>query len=290
MHRAQAILILLLTCWLLPAAEFSGESALEFTRDVVAFGPRPPGSEAHRQLQDYIRTRLKQWGCEVSEDAFIAQTPSGRIAMNNIVARFPGVSGRAIVFSGHYDTKLLPRIRFLGANDAGSSTGLLLEMARALAGRKRKHDLYLVWFDGEESFGQWSDTDGIYGSRHLARRWQADGMLARVMALVNIDMTGDKDLGILREYYSTPSLIRRIWQAAADLGYRRHFLDTAGAIEDDHVPFLRLGVTAADLIDFDYGPRNSYWHTEQDTMDKLSAESFEVVGKVLLELLRRLEQ
>ncbi len=287
---ATALLVLALACAALPAAEFSGESALRLTAGAVALGPRPPGSPAHHRLQDYIRSRLKQWRCEVIDDAFLARTPRGPVHMNNIIARFPGSSGRAIVFSGHYDTKWLPRIRFLGANDGGSSTGLLLELARVLAGRKRKHDLYLVWFDGEEAFGPWSDTDGIYGSRHLARRWADDGTLGRITALVNVDMIGDRDLKILREYYSTPSLLRRIWQVAADLGYRRHFLDSTGAVEDDHVPFLRLGVTAANLIDFNYGPKNSYWHTEQDTMDKLSPASFEVVGKVLLELLRRLEQ
>jgi Zn-dependent M28 family amino/carboxypeptidase len=194
-----------------------------------------------------------------------------------------------VVISGHYETKVLPGIHFVGANDGGASAGFLLEMARVLAGRKLKHDVYLVWFDGEESFGVWSERDGIYGSRHLAERWSAEGTLGRIKALINVDMIGDKDLGILKEMNSSAGLQRLVWQAAADLGLGRFFLNLGGAVEDDHVPFLRRGVQAVNLIDFDYGPNNSYWHTEKDTLDKLSAESFQVVGTVLLEVLRRLE-
>ena len=271
-------------------AALSGESALEFTRQVVEIGPRAPGTEGHRRVQAFILAQLKQWDCEVIEDAFTAATPNGKIGMKNIIARFPGSSGKAVVISGHYDTKWLPDIRFVGANDAGSSTGLLLELARVLSGQKRKHDVYLVWFDGEESFGPWSETDGAYGSRHLAERWDREGFLPKIVALINLDMVGDQDLGIRQDYYSTRSLLRLIWQAAAALGYERHFLNEPGAVDDDHVPFLKRGVTAVDLIDFDFGPNNSYWHTEQDTMDKLSAGSLAVVGNVVLEVIRRLEE
>ncbi len=119
--------------------------------------------------------------------------------MKNIIARFPGKSGRAVAFTGHYDTKLFRGFRFVGANDGGASTGFLLEMARALAGKPRKNDVYLVWFDGEEAFGEWSSTDGIYGSRHLAGKWAADGTARRLKALINVDMIGDKDLEIPQE-------------------------------------------------------------------------------------------
>lgn len=289
MHCSKAFLTLLVLSFSLPAAELSGTSALEFTGKAVSFGPRPPGSAANRRLQAYIRSQLKLRACEVLEDRFTAQTPVGPIRMNNIIARFAGTSGRAVVFSGHYDTKLMPEIHFEGANDAGSSTGLLLELARVLAGKKRTHDVYLVWFDGEESLREWSDTDGIHGSRHVARRWAADGTLKRIIALINVDMIGDKDLGILKEYYSDSSLLARVWKAAGDLGFGRYFLAAGGGVIDDHVPFVRLGVPAVNLIDFHYGTDNGYWHTTEDTMDKLSAHSLEVVGNVLLEVLRRLE-
>lgn len=272
------------------AAGFSGASALQYTARVVAFGPRPPGSEAHRKLQTYILSELRRFGCQVEQDAFTARTPLGPLPMKNIIARFPGASGRAVAITGHYDTKFMPGRMFVGANDGGSSTGFLLEMARILSARPRRHDVYLVWFDGEEALVQWSDSDSLYGSRHLARRWSADGTLRRLIALINVDMIADRDLGLVREAFSTPWLRERIWEIAAELGYGRHFLNEVIEIEDDHMPFLRAGVAAVNLIDFDYGPGHSWWHTEEDTLDKLSARSFQVVGDVLVELLRRLER
>ncbi len=272
------------------ASDFSGTSALKFTAKVVSFGPRPPGSPAIHQLQNYLLSELKQYGCQTTEDSFTAQTPQGPVGMKNIIARFPGKSGRAVAFTGHYDTKILPGIKFVGANDGGSSTGLLLELARALAGKPRKDDVYLVWFDGEEAFREWSATDSLYGSRHLASKWSADGTLIRLKALINVDMIGDRHLDILQEMYSSSDLRRLVWQAAQSLGYGRYFTSMRSSVEDDHVPFLRLGAPALDLIDFDYGPSQSWWHTDQDTMDKLSAQSFQIVGDVLLETLRRLER
>lgn len=272
------------------ASSFSGASALEYTRRAVSFGPRPAGSEELRRLRAYIVSELKPRRCEVIRDTFTASTPLGPIAMENVIARFPGSSGRAVAVTGHYDTKSIPGTYFVGANDGGSSTGFLLEMARVLSARPRRDEILLVWFDGEESIGHWSETDGVYGSRRLAGKWAADGTLARLKALINVDMIGDRDLGILSELNSSASLRKLIWQAAADLGLGRYFLDLPGAIEDDHMPFVRRGVNAIDLIDFDYGPENSYWHTEKDTMDKLSAGSFQSVGTVVLEALRRLER
>ena len=288
MQRAKTILILLLLATLAPAAEFSGAAALAFTRKVVAFGPRVPDSAASRRLRRYIQTELRRAGCTVSTDAFTASTPLGKVRMVNLIGRVPGRTDRIVVVSGHYDTKYLPRIRFVGANDGGSSTGFLLELAHALAGTHSRQEIRLVFFDGEEAYKKWSATDGTYGSRHLARKWAADGTTARIQALINVDMIGDADLGLLRDYFSTPSLLHLIWNTAADLGYGKYFLQRQGAVEDDHIPFLRQGVTAADLIDLDYGPNNSYWHTAADTLDKLDAHSFEVVGKVVMEVLRRL--
>jgi len=289
MHRATAVLIAFLAVAAC-AQDFRGASALEFTRRAVAFGPRPAGSPAMKRQQQWILSELKKCKCQVIQDDFTAQAPQGPVAMKNIIARFPGSSGRIIVLSGHYDTKLMPGVRFVGANDGGSSTGLLLELARVLSGAPRKDDVYLVWFDGEEAFVEWSETDSLYGSRHLASRWRADGTLGRIRALINADMIGDKDLGILNEHNSSMSLRRLVWQTAAEIGYRKHFLTEPLAIEDDHMPFVRLGVNALDLIDYEYGPGHSYWHTAGDTMDKLSAGSLEAVGKVLLEVVRRLEQ
>jgi Zn-dependent M28 family amino/carboxypeptidase len=210
--------------------------------------------------------------------------------MANIIARFPGKPGaHALAVTGHYDTKRF-NFPFVGANDAGSSTGFLLEMARALKGQTMKHDVYLVWFDGEEAFREWSETDSLYGSRHLAEKWYRDGTLARMKALINVDMIGDKDLVLEDEQFSSAALRAIIWQAARELGYGRYFGNRQYPVEDDHAPFLRRGVRAADLIDFNYGPDNSWWHTPADTMDKLSPASFEAVGRTVLETLRRLDR
>jgi len=268
---------------------FSGRAALEFTRNAVSFGPRPSGSAAARRLRAYIRAELALCRCQVEEDAFTAETPSGPVPMTNLIARFGGASGRIVVITGHYDTKSMPGVHFVGANDGGSSTGFLLELAQALARLPHRNQIALVWFDGEEAFRQWSQTDGTYGSRHLAQKWAADGTLARIRALINVDMIGDRDLGIRNDSYSSATLRRLIWNSAAELGLGRYFLTAPSAILDDHMPFVSAGVNAADLIDFDYGPDNSYWHTSRDTMDKLSADSLRVVGTVVLEAIQRLE-
>lgn len=268
------------------AADFSGPSAFKYTQAAVAFGPRPSGSAANRQLQAYIRTQLRQWKCELIEDPFIARTPKGDVPMTNIIAKFPGRSGRAIAVTGHFDTKLFPGRKFVGANDGGSSTGLLLELARDLSGAPRVDDVYVVFFDGEEAVNDWTETDSVYGSRHLAYKWKADGTLARIKGLINVDMIGDKNLGVLIEENSTYSLRKLVWNTAAELGYKAYFLDTGEKVEDDHMPFLKLGVPSLDIIDFDYDP----WHKDSDTMDKLSPKSLEIVGTVVLESVKRLER
>jgi Zn-dependent M28 family amino/carboxypeptidase len=285
MHRRQAILILL--ALRVAAADFSGESAFELTRKAVSFGPRPSNSPAMAKQQAWMFAALKATGAKIEQDRFSPMTPLGLTPMMNLIARFHGASGRVIVVSGHYDTKILPG--FVGANDGGSSTGLLLEMARALAGAKRRDDVWLVFFDGEEAVERWSDNDGTYGSRHLAAKWAREGPLGKIRALINVDMIGDRDLGILEEASSSAELRALVRASARALGFERHFLRDRSFIDDDHAPFLRLGVRAIDLIDFDYGPGHAWWHTPADTMDKLAPRSFEVVGKTVLEAIRRLE-
>jgi hypothetical protein len=175
MHRQKTFLIGIIA--LIGAAaqahEFSGARAMDYERKIVAFGPRPPGSAALRNLRAYIVGELKLRGCEVIQDAFTARTPGGPVAMVNIIARFPGKSRQLVALTGHYDTKKMAGVRFVGADDGGSSTAFLLEMAETLQGMPHNDDIDLVWFDGEEAFGQWSDTDSVYG-RALVRRWHAE--------------------------------------------------------------------------------------------------------------------
>ena len=204
--------------------------------------------------------------------------------MANVVAMVPGRRRDVIMLGGHYDTKAFKEFRFVGANDGGSSSALLLELARALAAAPREYTYWLVWFDGEEARVAWTAADSLYGSRHLAAELQHAGRLPRAMVLV--DMIGDRDLGILRDTYSTRWLREIVWATAARLGHGRHFLGTEMGVEDDHAPFLRAGVPALLLIDFDYPP----WHTADDTLDKVSARSLAVVGDVVLEALPSIEQ
>lgn len=271
------------------SATFSGTAALADTRRAVSFGERPSGSEANSHQRDWIVSRLKPLGGQLSLDSFTGQTPAGPVPMVNVILKFPGTSGKAVAITGHYDTKRIPMVHFVGANDAGSSTGFLIEFARAAASMKHPDDLYIVFFDGEEALVNWTETDSRYGSRHLAAKWAADGTLARLKALINIDMIGDKDLDIADDENSSEALREDVWRIAAKLGDAKYFRHDPTAIDDDHKPFADSGVNVIDIIDLDYGPNGSYWHTAQDTMDKLSAHSFQVVGDVVLNLVNELE-
>ncbi len=287
----------------------AGRRALEWTRKVVELGPRPPGSRAHQQQKQLItrtvRPLVEAVGGSLHFLNFTAETPKGPVPMSNIIARFPGTSERAIVVSGHYDTYHRDGLRFVGANDGGSSTGFLLALAELLADdeaespsepknksapRKRRNSIWLVFFDGEESFVRWSNADSTYGSRKLAATWVQDGTAARIQALINVDMIGDRDLRILPEGGSTSWLRQLIWRAAARLGHGAMFPSRPlRYVADDHIPFVEAGIPAADLIDFRYGPANRYWHTEEDTLDKLSAQSFAIVMHVVVQTLAELE-
>ena len=251
----------------------------------------PRGSEAIGHLRDWIASQLKPLGGQLSIDSFTAQTPVGSVPMVNIILKFPGTSSKAVVITGHYDTKRIPMVHFVGANDAGSSTGFLIELARAISTMKHPDDIYVVFFDGEEAMRtDWTEADSRYGSRHLVAKWGADGTLPRIKALINVDMIGDRDLDIANDENSSQSLRTTVWQIAANLGYGKFFRQDAGGIDDDHKPFVDAGVNAIDIIDLNYGPSGSYWHTANDTMDKLSAHSFQVVGDVVLQLVKELEK
>jgi glutaminyl-peptide cyclotransferase len=288
MYCTKSLILAVATGVSLWSADYSGVRALELTRKAVGFGERPSGSVANTQTQKWIVSELKKLRCAVSFDEFSADTPAGPLPMKNIMASFPGTSGRMILVSGHYDTKVMKG--FVGANDGGSSTGFLLELAHVLNRAPRKHTVVIVFFDGEEAIHDWTATDSVYGSRHLAAKWEADGTLRKINALINVDMIGDAQLDILRNPTGSQTLTRLIWEIAAAKGYGTSFQDPGLGVEDDHVPFLNFGVNAVDLIDFNYGPGNSYWHTPADTMDKLAPRSFQVVGEVVLETIRKLEQ
>ena len=264
--------------------KFDGAAALKHIERLVAIGPRVAGTPGGVKAREYIVSEARKInGAQVQVRPFEADTPDGLMSMANVVAVLPGARPDVIMLAGHYDTKLFREFRFVGANDGGSSAALLLELGRRLASVQRRYTYWLVWFDGEEARGTWTATDSLYGSRQMAGELARAGRLPRAMILV--DMIGDRDLSINREAHSAQWLTDIIWDAGARLGYGRHFKRELMPVEDDHVPFLKLGVPAALLIDFNYPP----WHTAEDTVDKVSAQSLAVVGEVLLEALPSVE-
>jgi hypothetical protein len=270
---------------------FNASRAMQYVKEMVAFGPRPIGSENHRKVESYILSHLK--GDEVERDDLEITASEGRFPVHNILAKFPGARDGIIVIASHYDTNWpLRNIDYVGANDGGSSSGLLLEIANQLRGKKRDgYSVWLLWDDGEESMRlPWYDPESLYGVRHLAQKWQDDGTLKKIKAFILEDMIGDADLNIDHDTSSTPWLSDLVQQAAIRLGYQSHFFGREFPVEDDHKPFLDRGVPSVDLIDLNYGYNNVFWHSPQDTVDKLSVKSLAIVGAVTLETVRLIDQ
>jgi hypothetical protein len=258
--------------------EFSGETALAHVQAMVDLGPRPSGSEAIEKTRIYLTKQLELSGWKVTRQAFTDTTPRGTVEFVNLIATF-GAADHAPVFlaCSHYDTKTFDTARFVGANDAGSSTGLLLELARVLSLRADlAQKMTLVFFDGEEAYEAFSDTDGLYGSRYFAKQLSAQDKTKQYRGGMVFDMVGDRSLTITLPPDSPAEMARDIFAAAEALNLRKHFTYFDSEIVDDHTPLNAIGIPTIDLIDFDFPA----WHTPEDTMDKLSAESLRTVGAV----------
>jgi Zn-dependent M28 family amino/carboxypeptidase len=269
---------------------FNGGRAFRDLQHLVSYGPRPVGSRALEASRVWIIGQLENAGCKVVEDRFVGDTPNGDIPMVNLIAEIPGKEPRHIIMiAGHYDTKLENSFRFVGANDGGSSAAFLLEMARELAHTQHKLTYWIVFFDGEEALRNWSETDSLYGSRHFVAKMTADGELSRTQAMILVDMIGDAHLDIHWDQNSTAWLNKLVFGLADRLGYSKYFLRQPVAISDDHIPFVSAGVSAVDLIDLDYGPDNSYWHSARDTVEHCSPSSLTIVGRVVKATLSKLE-
>jgi Zn-dependent M28 family amino/carboxypeptidase len=269
---------------------FNGGKAYEYAHQFAAIGPRWPTSPGHVKAEEFLRSHFKN--DQLEEDAFTANTPIGTVNMRNFIVRFPGKRDGAIVLATHYETNYyLKNINFVGANDGAATTGLLLAIADQLRGKKLDgYSVWLVFFDGEEAIRSWSASDSTYGSRHLAAKWGGDGTLSRIKAFILTDMIGDKDLDIQRETRSADWLVALVRQAAKKFGYEHYFFKTDMPVEDDHLAFASRGVPSIDLIDLNYGPNNSYHHTAQDTIDKISAHSLAIDGDVIMESIRLIDQ
>jgi len=253
-------------------------ATMRHAEKIVSFGPHPPGSDAQRKVGDYIAGELRSRGVQVELQEFEAVTPIGRLPMRNIWGILPGQRPGVIVLASHYDSKYFADFRFVGANDGGSSSAIVLELARVLAAHNPSgHTVWFVFFDGEEAIQEWTDLDSLYGSREFARRLKAHGRTGEIAAFVLLDLVGEKDLSFRREAQSTPWLVDVIWQTAAKLGYGEKFTEGEMATMDDHIPFREQGVPVVDVIDLNY----EYWHTKDDTIDKLSSENMRMVGQVV---------
>jgi hypothetical protein len=283
---------------------FEGERAFNHVKAQVEIGPRPAGSPAIEKTREYIVRELKSYGLNPTLEEFTEKTPRGGVKFKNVIAELPGESSDVVIIASHYDTKPFKEFTFVGANDGGSSTGALLEIARVMAaenqrpGQKRKFTYWFVFFDGEEAFcREWGEclngNDHTYGSRRMVERLKKEKQLGRLKAMILLDMIGDKDLTIPREEGSSQWLVETIWGTAQELGYSKEFPGRPSSVgDDDHLPFLRAGVPAVDIIDFEYGSspeENDYWHTKEDTLDKISARSLKIIGDVVLLSLPKIE-
>lgn len=268
------------------APNFDSRRAWNDLRELVSLGPRPAGSPAVEQTRQYIKSQLAPLNIAVREQAWDDSTPAGPVHMVNLIATIPGASRDRIVVAGHFDTKRYREFRFVGANDGGSSTAFLIELARVLRSRKNALTIELLFLDGEEAVGEWQGTDHTYGSRHYVDAAKRDGSLASLKALLLVDMIADRDLRIRRDLNSTAWLTDIVWNAARAQKLANHFSNERTEIEDDHLPFVEAGVPSLDIIDLEYDA----WHTPLDTLDAVSARSLQVVGDVLLAALPQIEQ
>jgi hypothetical protein len=261
--------------------DFSGDKALEHVQTLVDFGPRPPESVALEKSRDYIGDQLKLFGWKVTRQEFSSETPRGNVRFVNLIAQFGARDSKSpppsFLLCSHYDTKFFESVLFVGANDGGSSTGMLLELARVLA---RNPDLArkieLVFFDGEEAYRNFSATDGLYGSRYFAFQLKQTKMTGQFKGGIVFDMIGDRSLVVTLPPDSPAQMAHDIFASSDALNLRKHFTYFESTILDDHAPLNAVGIPTVDMIDFDF----TWWHTPDDTIDKLSPESLQIVGSV----------
>ncbi len=279
------VLLLALTADAQAPGSFDSTKAWEHVRQQLAIGPRPSGSPGNVKTRQYILAQLNALGIKTSEQAFEGATPIGPIKMVNIIGTIPGKSPDRIILASHFDTKLFRDVRFVGASDGASSTGALIELGRVLKTRKDlPFTIELLFLDGEEAVIEWAGTDNTYGSRHYVEAARKSGSLKSIRALILLDMIGDRDLTIRRESNSTRWLTDIVWATARKLGHAQ-FMDEETTVEDDHIPFVKAGVPALDIIDLDY----PHWHTPKDTIEAISARSIQIVGDVVVAALPQIE-
>jgi glutaminyl-peptide cyclotransferase len=307
-RKTPPISLLLLLALLLAAtniqaqtAHFNGQAAYTLTQQMLQVAPkRFNGSPGHAKAEEFIK---QHFAPEVANgrfetDTFTTNTPAGLQTMHNFIVRFPGKKDGVIVLASHYETNYpLRDINFYGANDGAATTSLLIEIGNVLRAHPPEgYSVWLVFDDGEEAVKEWSNSDSLYGTRHLAAKWATDGTLTKIKAFLVADMCADKDLNIDHDANSTPWLLDMLKVAAKNTGHSAYIFKNQTEVSDDHLPFRQRGVPVLDIIDLDYGPptqehpEGSYHHTEQDTLDKISAHSLQISGDLFLEMIRLINQ
>lgn len=271
-----------------PHNAFNAHQCYVYTAEITGYGERNPGSPGHAKTEALIHRVVLADGGKMDSDDFTADTPRGKVPVHNLIGKFneSGDPHQPIfILAGHYDT--LFKKGFVGANDGGSSTAILLSFADALKGHKTKMQIWLVWTDLEEAVSSFTDNDGLYGSKHLAHTLVEQGIAPRVRGFFLLDMIGDKDLNVDRESTSAGWLQDFIAAAAKKLGYSQYFFRYSTAITDDQDSFVNVGIPSVDVVDATFGKMpgdgmGAYHHTNQDTMDKVSEHSLMVVGRTIL--------
>jgi len=278
-------------------AGFDGARAFQDLEALVRIGPRPAGSPGAERARELIRERLRQAGWVVEEHAFDVQAPGAKkVTMKNVIGRRAGASPERVLLITHYDTKNIPGIVFVGANDGASGAAVLLELARVLGAQNLPLTTDLVFADGEEAFGpSITNTDGLYGSTALAERMRQDGSLEDLRSVILVDMVGDRDLNLAVDLGSSPLLRKLFAGEARRLGHGALVDEEAiMSVIDDHSPFASRGVEQVlALIDFQFGARVSpgpLWHTAGDDLGAVSAASLNTIGGVLVEAVRVIEE
>ncbi len=271
-----------------------GAAAHELLEEFLALGPRVAGTAGAERAADWLFERCRDLGWDAHIDSWRETTVAGRLTFHNVVARL-GIEkyeDEFILLGSHFDTKYLPGVPdFQGANDSGSSTAVLLEIMRVLAENQRHLGMGVesVFFDGEECYEKYDEHDGLHGSRRHVERLREEGRLENCRAMILLDMVGDQDLRLTVPADSDPELKRILFGVAERLGVRGHVgYFERGTILDDHTPFAQAGVPVINLIDFEFGPDNGYWHTADDRIEHVSAESLEIVGRLTLGMIAEL--
>jgi glutaminyl-peptide cyclotransferase len=308
--RIAAQLALALTLTLAAPAQthaVSGQHVLDLTHQLLQVAPkRYIGSPGHTAAETFIRDHFAPEAAkgDFIDDSFTARTPVSYMLMHNFLVKFPSTNpakrGNLIVLASHYETNYwLKDTTFEGANDGACTTALLIALGEYYRAHPPTGDsVWLLFDDGEESIGsnQMTGSDQLYGVRHIAAKWSADGTLPHIKAFIVADMLGWKSMKIDHEANSTPWLLDDLTRAGKDTGHSAYLRTEPMAIEDDHIPFKDRGVPVLDIIAYEYGPFDNsrgdyaFHHTPQDTFDKLSAQSLQVAADLFLDVIKQINE